>query len=172
MKHRSNRDLSSLCRATFSQKHNMTTTKTYTGMEPGAKNSSRVLQPPGGGSNISFGTEEEKPPVRRNKMASSVFAEPEDPYANRRNNPPGGKPTGVLCGESSAPLRRGGNQTVDSVTEDPSSVKGQSACEAENNAAEPEPEHQNEAPQAEEPAAGLPSGRRNPPGGKSSLILG
>lgn len=29
-----------------------------------------------------------------------------------------------------------------------------------------------EAPPAEEAAAGLPSGRRNPPGGKSSLILG
>uniref|UniRef100_A0A3Q1HDP5 Uncharacterized protein n=1 Tax=Anabas testudineus TaxID=64144 RepID=A0A3Q1HDP5_ANATE len=49
---------------------------------------SRVLRPPGGGSNISFGADEEKPPVRKNKMASSVFAEPEDPYANRRNNPP------------------------------------------------------------------------------------
>lgn len=49
----------------------------------------RVLRPPGGGSNISFGADEEKPPVRKNKMASSVFAEPEDPYANRRNNPPG-----------------------------------------------------------------------------------
>lgn len=50
---------------------------------------SRVLRPPGGGSNISLGADEEKPPVRKNKMASSVFAEPEDPYANRRNNPPG-----------------------------------------------------------------------------------
>lgn len=49
----------------------------------------RVLRPPGGGSNISLGAEEEKPPARKNKMASSVFAEPEDPYANRRNNPPG-----------------------------------------------------------------------------------
>ncbi|KAM9792933.1 jupiter microtubule associated homolog 1a [Neosynchiropus ocellatus] len=148
----------------------MTTTKTYTGMEPDAKNSSRVLQPPGGGSNISFGADDEKPPVRKNKMASSVFAEPEDPYANRRNNPPGGKPTGVLCGESSAPLRRGGNQTVDSVTDDSSSSKGQTGSETENNAAEAE--HQNDGPQTEEPAAGLPSGRRNPPGGKSSLILG
>lgn len=40
----------------------------------------------------------------------------------------------------------------------------------------PEPEAvpgpQEEAPPAEESAAGLPSGRRNPPGGKSSLILG
>lgn len=50
---------------------------------------SRVLRPPGGGSNISLGTDEEKPAIRKNKMASSVFAEPEDPYANRRNNPPG-----------------------------------------------------------------------------------
>lgn len=47
------------------------------------------MRPPGGGSNISLGADEEKPPVRKNKMASSVFAEPEDPYANRRNNPPG-----------------------------------------------------------------------------------
>lgn len=29
-----------------------------------------------------------------------------------------------------------------------------------------------ESPPAERPAAGLPAGRRNPPGGKSSLILG
>lgn len=41
----------------------------------------------------------------------------------------------------------------------------------DNSAAEPEavPE---EVSAAEEAAAGLPSGRRNPPGGKSSLILG
>ncbi|CAF91205.1 unnamed protein product, partial [Tetraodon nigroviridis] len=60
----------------------MTTTTTYQGLEPGSKSSSRVLRPPGGGSNISLGADEEKPPVRKNKMASSVFAEPEDPYAN------------------------------------------------------------------------------------------
>ncbi|KAJ4944420.1 hypothetical protein JOQ06_012964, partial [Pogonophryne albipinna] len=69
-----------------------------------------ILRPPGGASNISLGPDGDKPPVRKNKMASSVFAEPEDLYANRRNNPPGGKPTGVLCGEPSAPRRRGGNQ--------------------------------------------------------------
>lgn len=42
------------------------------------------------------------------------------------------------------------------------------------NSAEPEaaPGQQEEAPPAEESGAGLPSGRRNPPGGKSSLILG
>uniref|UniRef100_A0A4W6FRR1 Jupiter microtubule associated homolog 1a n=1 Tax=Lates calcarifer TaxID=8187 RepID=A0A4W6FRR1_LATCA len=101
----------------------MTTTTTFQGMEPGAKSSSRVLRPPGGGSNISLGADEEKPPVRKNKMASSVFAEPEDPYANRRNNPPGGKPTGVLCGEPSAPLRRGGNHTINHSADAPATVR-------------------------------------------------
>ncbi|XP_072239551.1 jupiter microtubule associated homolog 1a [Leuresthes tenuis] len=157
----------------------MTTTTTFQGMEPGAKSSSRVLRPPGGGSNISLGADEEKPPVRKNKMASSVFAEPEDPYANRRNNPPGGKPTGVLCGEPSAPLRRGGNHTVNHSGEAPptdgdDSVRDNVNCAAEPEAV-PEQQQQEEPPQAEEPGApgaGGPSGRRNPPGGKSSLILG
>ncbi|XP_042246272.1 jupiter microtubule associated homolog 1a [Thunnus maccoyii] len=152
----------------------MTTTTTFQGMEPGSKSSSRVLRPPGGGSNISLGADEEKPPVRKNKMASSVFAEPEDPYANRRNNPPGGKPTGVLCGEPSAPLRRGGNHAMNNSADAPATDGDNSARDTENCAAEPEPvpDHPEEAPPAEEPAAGLPSGRRNPPGGKSSLILG
>lgn len=149
----------------------MTTTTTYQGMEPGSKSSSRVLRPPGGGSNISFGTDEEKPPVRKNKMASSVFAEPEDPYANRRNNPPGGKPTGVFCGESSAPLRRRGDQITNHSVEETATEEEKSFGDTENIPdAEAIPEQQS-CP-AEEPAAALPSGRRNPPGGKSSLILG
>ncbi|XP_051940096.1 jupiter microtubule associated homolog 1a [Hippocampus zosterae] len=151
----------------------MTTTTTYQGMEPGAKNSSRVLRPPGGASNISFGADEDKPPARKDKMASSVFAEPEDPYANRRNNPPGGKPTGVLCGESSAPLRRGTANAVNSA--DNSSSDGDTpACDKGGDPAESAaaPERQDDAPPAEDPATGPPSGRRNPPGGKSSLILG
>ncbi|XP_015809928.1 jupiter microtubule associated homolog 1a [Nothobranchius furzeri] len=152
----------------------MTTTTTFQGMEPGSKSSSRVLRPPGGGSNISLGADEEKVPVRKNKMASSVFAEPEDPYANRRNNPPGGKPSGVLCGESSAPLRRGGNSAANHSGELRAMDGENSVGENENCAADPEPapEPQDDPSQAEEPAAGAPSGRRNPPGGKSSLILG
>nr|XP_005163766.1 hematological and neurological expressed 1 protein isoform X1 [Danio rerio] len=158
----------------------MTTTTTFQGMEPGAKNSSRVLRPPGGASNISFGTEEEKP-VRKNKMASSIFAEPDDPHAHRRNNPPGGEASGVLCGEPSAPLRR-----------------CQPAIVYDEGAGEPQPNHEDhheyeqenhgesDFPPVEEcveqkedsssasaqPSAGNASGRRNPPGGKSSLILG
>ncbi|KAM3622835.1 uncharacterized protein V6R79_003746 [Siganus canaliculatus] len=152
----------------------MTTTTTYQGMEPGSKSSSRVLRPPGGGSNISLGNDEEKPPVRKNKMASSVFAEPEDPYANRRNNPPGGKPTGVLCGESSAPLRRGANPTTNHCADTLATDADNSVRDNENSVVEAEaaPAQQEEAPPAEDSAAGGPSSRRNPPGGKSSLILG
>ncbi|XP_037119388.1 jupiter microtubule associated homolog 1a isoform X2 [Syngnathus acus] len=148
----------------------MTTTTTYQGMEPNAKNSSRVLRPPGGSSNISFGSDESKTPARKDKMASSVFAEPEDPYANRRNNPPGGKPTGVLCGESSAPLRRGAVNSADAPL-----LEGDTpVCDNGSDAADPvvAPQRQDDAPPAEDPATEPPSGRRNPPGGKSSLILG
>ncbi|KAL4647979.1 hematological and neurological expressed 1 protein-like [Arapaima gigas] len=149
----------------------MTTTTTFQGMDPGSKNSSRVLRPPGGGSNISFGTDDEKQVTRKNKMASSIFAEPEDPHAHRRNNPPGGKPTGVLCGEPSAPLRRCHAQPAvknNSLTEEAATT---------GNAEEPEPvQEQKEAaapqPSASTASAGAPGNRRNPPGGKSSLILG
>ncbi|XP_072538874.1 jupiter microtubule associated homolog 1a [Salminus brasiliensis] len=155
----------------------MTTTTTFQGMDPEAKSSSRVLRPPGGGSNISFGSEEEKPAVRKDKMASSIFAEPEDPHAHRRNNPPGGKPTGVLCGEPSAPLRRcapqGGNQS--NSLDEPSSANGDNnlvnAESTDDAEAGPEPAEPT-GPPGERAPAGAPSGRRNPPGGKSSLILG
>ncbi|XP_063076812.1 jupiter microtubule associated homolog 1a [Engraulis encrasicolus] len=167
----------------------MTTTTTFKGLEPGSKSSSRVLRPPGGASNISFGTEEDKP-AKKDKMASSIFAEPEDPHAHRRNNPPGGKPTGVLCGESSAPLRRGQNQQQSSQNHEQHNHNSTT----EDNAAEDVVDHDvMNAEPLEEPvvtqedgreesassggsstgqAAGVPSGRRNPPGGKSSLILG
>ncbi|CAL8328770.1 unnamed protein product [Lota lota] len=151
----------------------MTTTTTYQGLEAGSKSSSRVSNPPGGASNISFGTDEDKPPVRKNKMASSVFAEPEDPYAHRRNNPPGGKPTGVLCGEPSAPLRRGVNHNAN-LSADPASMDAENNVGDADHSTEPEAisEPKEEPPLAEAPAAGAPSVRRNPPGGKSSLILG
>ncbi|KAG7327067.1 hypothetical protein KOW79_010468 [Hemibagrus wyckioides] len=155
----------------------MTTTTTFQGMDPDAKSSSRVLRPPGGGSNISFGGEEEKPAARKNKMASSIFAEPEDPHAHRRNNPPGGKPTGVLCGEPSAPLRRcvqqPVNQTGDTQDEPSSVVNGD---DGKIDDAVVEAAEEVEVTQMEKSgpsgSSEKPSGRRNPPGGKSSLILG
>uniref|UniRef100_A0A3Q2NSS0 Jupiter microtubule associated homolog 1b n=1 Tax=Fundulus heteroclitus TaxID=8078 RepID=A0A3Q2NSS0_FUNHE len=84
----------------------MTTTTTFQGLDPGSKSSSRVLRPPGGESNFSLGADDNTTPQRKNKMASSIFAEPDDPHAHRRNNPPTGAPAGTLCGEHSAPLRR------------------------------------------------------------------
>ncbi|XP_073692956.1 jupiter microtubule associated homolog 1b [Garra rufa] len=153
----------------------MTTTTTFQGMEPGAKNSSRVLRPPGGASNISFGTDEEQPP-RKNKMASSIFAEPDDPHAHRRNNPPGGEATGVLCGEPSAPLRRCQPAIVydnGAPSDQPGNNTDQNEYEPENN--DEVVEQKEEARQPSAPSAAgnnNPSGRRNPPGGKSSLILG
>ncbi|KAL6455754.1 hypothetical protein MHYP_G00356050 [Metynnis hypsauchen] len=155
----------------------MTTTTTFKGMDPEAKSSSRVLRPPGGGSNISFGSEEDKPAVRKDKMASSIFAEPEDPHAHRRNNPPGGKPTGVLCGESSAPLRRCAPPSANqNMLDEPSSANGDnntmSAESTDGMEAGQEQVEQAAPPGEMAGAAGVPSGRRNPPGGKSSLILG
>jgi len=132
----------------------------------------------GGASNISFGTDEEKPPVKKDKMASTVFAEDEDLYAHRRNNPPGGKAVGVLVGESSAPPRRVNQSSnppaenhVTDANGDASDVGIDNSTEAEV-VPEPKEEGSQGAP-AEQPATALlPSGRRNPPGGKSSLILG
>uniref|UniRef100_H2TWV3 Jupiter microtubule associated homolog 1a n=1 Tax=Takifugu rubripes TaxID=31033 RepID=H2TWV3_TAKRU len=84
----------------------MTTTTNFQGISPNGKSSSRVLRPPGGESSFSLGAEENTTPQRKNKMASNIFAEPDDPHAHRRNNPPTGAPMGTLCGEPSAPLRR------------------------------------------------------------------
>ncbi|XP_018612922.2 jupiter microtubule associated homolog 1-like [Scleropages formosus] len=174
----------------------MTTTTTFQGMDPSAKNSSRVLRPPGGVSSISFGTDEEKPPARKNRMASNIFAEPDDPHAHRRNNPPGGEASGVLCGEPSAPLRRchvqppwknsvleegPGNQAKDWNEEHAEHVEN--AEEEEQEQEEEEEEEEETAVEQEEqppqpsrstvPApAGAPAARKYPPGGKSSLILG
>ncbi|XP_048411211.1 jupiter microtubule associated homolog 1b isoform X1 [Stegostoma tigrinum] len=78
----------------------MTTTTTYQGLDStGRSSSSRVLQPPGGGSSISFGVEENVKPVhpRSNKTASNIFGPPvENQPMARRSNPPGGKSSGIF----------------------------------------------------------------------------
>lgn len=57
----------------------MTTTTTFKGVDPNSRNSSRVLRPPGGGSNFSLGFDEPaEQPVRKNKMASNIFGTPEE----------------------------------------------------------------------------------------------
>ncbi|XP_041831614.1 jupiter microtubule associated homolog 1-like isoform X1 [Melanotaenia boesemani] len=175
----------------------MTTTTTFQGMDPGAKSSSRVLRPPGGDSSFSFGTDENTTPQRKNKMASSIFAEPDDPHAHRRNNPPTGAPTGTLCGEPSAPLRRcqqpllfpknsqpelttihnsgaamvwNQRQEVENGDEQPNDAEY-----PDNGEGEQEEQEQRETSQPPAPSGGASAsagGRKNPPGGKSSLILG
>ncbi|XP_020491879.2 jupiter microtubule associated homolog 1 [Labrus bergylta] len=176
----------------------MTTTTNFKGMEPGAKSSSRVLRPPGGDSSFSLGTDENSTPQRKNKMTSSIFAEPDDPHAHRRNNPPTGAPTGTLCGEPSAPLRRcqqpllfpknpepelttihnSGAALVWSQNKEVENGQEPANDECPDNAEQEDQEQQKETPQPSAPsgganaAAAAAGGRRNPPGGKSSLILG
>nr|XP_057906200.1 jupiter microtubule associated homolog 1-like [Doryrhamphus excisus] len=171
----------------------MTTTTTFQGVEPGAKSSSRVLRPPGGASSFSFGTDENTTPQRKNKMASSIFAEPDDPHAHRRNNPPTGAAAGTLCGEPSAPLRRcqqpilfpknpqpelttihnSGAALVWTQRQEDENGQEQAINECPNS--EEAEQSEQETPQPSAPsgsANSASSNRRNPPGGKSSLILG
>uniref|UniRef100_H3BZ18 Jupiter microtubule associated homolog 1b n=1 Tax=Tetraodon nigroviridis TaxID=99883 RepID=H3BZ18_TETNG len=152
----------------------MTTTTTFQGISPNGKSSSRVLRPPGGESSFSLGTDENTTPQRKNKMASNIFAEPEDPHAHRRNNPPTGAPTGTLCGEPSAPLRRCQQPILFPKNPQPElTTIHNSDCPGDAEQEDQEP--QQEKPQPSEPsgaANGATGGRRNPPGGKSSLILG
>ncbi|XP_029013823.1 jupiter microtubule associated homolog 1-like [Betta splendens] len=172
----------------------MTTTTTFQGMDPGAKSSSRVLRPPGGDSSFTFGTDENSTPQRKNKMASSIFAEPDDPHAHRRNNPPTGAAAGTLCGEPSAPLRRvqqpllfpknpqpelttihnSGAAMVWNQRREVENGQEQAAyeCPDDVDGEQEELEQQKDAPQPSTPSGSAAGGRRNPPGGKSSLILG
>ncbi|XP_070704215.1 jupiter microtubule associated homolog 1-like [Pempheris klunzingeri] len=170
----------------------MTTTTTFKGMEPGAKSSSRVLRPPGGDSSFSLGADENTTPQRKSKMASSIFGEPEDPHAHRRNNPPTGAPTGTLCGEPSAPLRRcqqpllfpknlqpelttihnSGAAMVWTQRQEIQNGQEQAVDECPEGVEQPEKEEQKEMPEPSDPSGEATGGRRNPPGGKSSLVLG
>uniref|UniRef100_A0A8C3RVE2 Hematological and neurological expressed 1 protein n=2 Tax=Chelydra serpentina TaxID=8475 RepID=A0A8C3RVE2_CHESE len=156
----------------------MTTTTTYKGVDPNGRNSSRVLRPPGGGSNfnLSFDLPKEQP-VRRNKMASNIFGLPEENPISRAGST-GAMPRGVReDSEPSGPQRINSSDANCGDFVDPKD--GESGEIFENIEADVEA-----APdQSEEktlPAAPVPSpvapvpapSRRNPPGGKSSLVLG
>ncbi|XP_039596126.1 jupiter microtubule associated homolog 1b [Polypterus senegalus] len=163
----------------------MTTTTTFQGMDPEAKSSSRVLQPPGGSSNITFGTGDgdQKQSLWPSKTATNIFGGPVDPHAGRRNNPPGeGRSLGIFGGSEEFPP----NKKNIPATQ-PSSTAGESAPVVES--AEKEKtdtanvEEHEYVPEEKEPSnsvgsnaaaptAGGSSNRRNPPGGKSSLVLG
>ncbi|KAM4634408.1 jupiter microtubule associated homolog 2 isoform 1-T1 [Polymixia lowei] len=86
----------------------MTSTNMFQGLDSGAKPSSRVLRPPGGGSSNLFGGYEEDATASRrpNKMASTIFAPAEEPQGGpKRSNPPGGKSSGIF-GDAVAPAQQ------------------------------------------------------------------
>ncbi|XP_030591531.1 jupiter microtubule associated homolog 2 isoform X2 [Archocentrus centrarchus] len=86
----------------------MTSTNMFQGLDTGSKPSSRVLQPPGGGSSNLFGGYEEDSAASRrpNKMASKVFAPPEEPQsAPRRTNPPGGPGSNIFGPADTTPVQ-------------------------------------------------------------------
>ena len=135
-----------------------------------------VLRPPGGGSNFSLGFDEPaEQPVRKNKMASNIFGTPEE-------NPPswaksaGSKSSGGREDSESPGTQRSNSSEASSV--DFLDLKGEGDMH-EN----VDTDFQANLAQMEEkpvPAAPVPSpvapapvpSRRNPPGGKSSLVLG
>ncbi|XP_002722997.2 jupiter microtubule associated homolog 1 isoform X2 [Oryctolagus cuniculus] len=154
----------------------MTTTTTFKGVDPNSRNSSRVLRPPGGGSNFSLGFDEPtEQPVRKNKMASSIFGTPEE------NPPSWAKSAGAKSGggrEDPEPSGLQRRSSSEASSGDSFDLKGEGDIH-EN----VDTDLQASLGQSEEkpvPAAPVPSpvapapapSRRNPPGGKSSLVLG
>ncbi|XP_078081577.1 jupiter microtubule associated homolog 1-like isoform X2 [Mustelus asterias] len=170
----------------------MTTTTTYQGLDSTGRSSSRVLQPPGGGSSISFGVEENVKPVhsRSNKTASNIFGPPvENQPVARRSNPPGGKSSGIFGAattETPDPKARrnppGGKTSgiFDTVKTPPNTLdfttgKDQKCPDSCNNETENQVVAQGMKEQST-PSPVMPAEpfrpRKVPPGGVSSLVLG
>ncbi|KAM9296388.1 jupiter microtubule associated homolog 1 [Gastrophryne carolinensis] len=79
----------------------MTTTSTFSGLDPEGRNSSRVLRPPGGGSSFTLGVGEQsqQQPVRKHKMASNIFGIPDNESASVSHAPETGGPQSAACGD-------------------------------------------------------------------------
>uniref|UniRef100_A0A8C6RQA1 Jupiter microtubule associated homolog 1 n=1 Tax=Nannospalax galili TaxID=1026970 RepID=A0A8C6RQA1_NANGA len=150
----------------------MTTTTTFKGVDPNSRNSSRVLRPPGGGSNFSLGFDEPtEQPVRKNKMASNIFGTPEENPPSWAAKSSGGREDS----ESPGPQR---SNSSEASSGDFLDLKGEGDIHEHVDT-----DFQASLGQSDEkpvPAAPVPSpvapapapSRRNPPGGKSSLVLG
>ncbi|XP_054989740.1 jupiter microtubule associated homolog 1 [Sorex araneus] len=151
----------------------MTTTTTFKGVDPNSRNSSRVLRPPGGGSNFSLGFDEPtEQPARRNKMASSIFGTPEE------NPPSWAKSSGAKSSggreeaESAGPQPRSASEAS---TGDCLELKGEGEVHENTDVDLPAQSEEKPVPAAPVPSPVAPApvpSRRNPPGGKSSLVLG
>ncbi|XP_072259933.1 jupiter microtubule associated homolog 1 [Pyxicephalus adspersus] len=142
----------------------MTTTSMFKGLDPEGRNSSRVLRPPGGGSSFSFGvgdSQQQQQPVRRHKMSSNIFGIPDDEPA------PASKTEHAhisACGDADDSLK--------TCNEEVCGEAADQMVEAEvPETAESGKEGSQAVGESVEPAAPVAS-RRNPPGGKSSLVLG
>ncbi|NWU64425.1 JUPI1 protein, partial [Pterocles burchelli] len=137
---------------------------------------SRVLRPPGGGSNFSLGFDEPKEqPVRRNKMASSIFGTPEE------NPPSWAKSSGSKPGETREDCESSGPQRTNSTDAnygdfvDPKVTSFLLENTEADVEAAPGQNEEKSLPAAPVPSPVAPApapSRRNPPGGKSSLVLG
>ncbi|XP_077315447.1 jupiter microtubule associated homolog 1 [Lithobates pipiens] len=145
----------------------MSTTATFQGLDPEGRSSSRILRPPGGGSNFAFGVgdPQKQQPVRKHKMASNIFGIPDD------------EPTPA----SHASEKDSQHSSACGNPEDAQETCNQEECgEAADHMGEaevPETEPGNDGSEADgesiQPAAPVAvASRRNPPGGKSSLVLG
>ncbi|XP_077107847.1 jupiter microtubule associated homolog 1 isoform X2 [Ranitomeya variabilis] len=122
---------------------------------------SGVLRPPGGGSSFSFGVEASKQqqPARRHKMASNIFGIPDNEPA----------PTSCASEPGASESAACGDDPHITCTQDEYSDATDYMGEADV-PEEPVKEASGEPAQPAAPVA-VPS-RRNPPGGKSSLVLG
>ncbi|CAI9579055.1 unnamed protein product [Staurois parvus] len=145
----------------------MSTTATFQGLDPESRSSSRVLRPPGGGSSFSFGVgdSQQQQPVRKHKMASNIFgipdnepspashaSEKDNQHSSACGNPEDAQKTCIQgeCGEAADQMGE---------AEIPETESGKDGSQA--------------AGESIQPAAPVAvAGRRNPPGGKSSLVLG
>ncbi|XP_069808185.1 jupiter microtubule associated homolog 1 isoform X1 [Dendropsophus ebraccatus] len=127
------------------------------GLEPGGQHE-KVLRPPGGGSSFSFGLDgsKQQQPVRRHKMASNIFGIPDnEPVQTSCASEPGLSESATCVDD--------GHTTC---TQEEYSDAAEHTGEAEVPETEPAKEASGEAAPVSVPS------RRNPPGGKSSLVLG
>ncbi|OCT60679.1 jupiter microtubule associated homolog 1 isoform X3 [Xenopus laevis] len=141
----------------------MTTTSMFSGLEPNTRSSSRVLMPPGGGSSFSFGVGEAQAqqPTRKHKMASDIFGVLDNEPASTKQAQETG--TSDACDDlDSAAQRTCQSEDFSNASgnmEETAMLETESGKEQSEVAGEP-------AQPAQAPS------RRNPPGGRSTLVLG
>ncbi|KAM8945889.1 jupiter microtubule associated homolog 1 [Pelodytes ibericus] len=146
----------------------MTTTSTFSGLDPEGRSSSRILRPPGGGSSFSFGVgDQQAQPARRHKMASNIFGLPEYEPVPVAHSQQTDVPASTACeDQEDLSIQRTCSPAEYYDADDMVEAEATEAIGAGN-----ETSHSTEVSAETTAAAAVPT-RRNPPGGKSSLVLG